>query len=68
MIIKIKLSKKMKKQNKKYERLIKKYNISNKGQGDVIDMFVASDFIKKNIIIRDIDNKELEIINNKYDE
>ena len=58
----------MKKQNKKYERLIKKYNISNKGQGDVIDMFVASDFIKKNIIIRDIDNKEMEIINNKYDE
>ena len=34
----------------------------------MIDIFVASDFLKKNIIIRDIDNKEMEIINNKYDE
>ena len=31
-------------------------------------MFIASDFIKKNIIISDVDNKEIEFINNKYDE
>ena len=31
-------------------------------------MFIASDFIKKNIIINDVDNKEIEFINNKYDE
>ena len=31
-------------------------------------MFIASDFIKKNIIISDIDNHEIEIINDKYDE
>ena len=34
----------------------------------MIEIFVAFDFIKKNIIIRDIDNNEIEIINNKYDE
>ena len=31
-------------------------------------MFIASDFIRKNIIINDVDNKEIECINNKYDE
>ena len=34
----------------------------------MIEIFVAFDFIKKNIIIRDINKKEIEIINNKYDE